>query len=149
MTPQPSSWTKFRSPSLARLPALRWQSLAAWLQIEMPFAAMPANAAALVALRLVRSTDEREPELLLTSLENFKLFSQEAALVRLERLQFAADAQGNVLVQGRPLPPLPGRRFVGSRCGFFRLRALRTNEGLGVGFLRLPLHDGGSPWHDS
>jgi hypothetical protein len=78
----------------------------------MPAAALPANRPAAIPLRLVRSTLEREPELLLTGLEEFKEFATAAAQVRLDRLQFAANAEGSVIVRGRPLPPLPGRRFV-------------------------------------
>jgi hypothetical protein len=104
-----------RIPS-ARLPDQPWQPLAAWLQAEMPVAAIPANEVSRVPLRLVRSTDEREPELLLTRLEELKQFAAEAARVRLNRLQFAANADGHVLVRGQPLPPLPGRRFVLYGC---------------------------------
>jgi hypothetical protein len=50
--------------------------------------------------------------LLLTSLETFKQHVLTAAQVRLGRLQFAADGQGNLLVRGKPLPPLPGQRYV-------------------------------------
>jgi hypothetical protein len=95
-----------------RLPELHWQSLDAWLRVEMPAAALPGALPAPVALRLVRSSDEREPELLLTPLEDLKHFATMAARVRLERLQFAANSDGDALVRGRPLPPLPGLRFV-------------------------------------
>ena len=100
-----------RVPS-EQLPDLRWQPLNAWLQVELPVAALPANEPRAVHLRLVRSTDEHEPELLLTSLENLSGFAAQAAQVRLDRLQIAASPDGNVLVRGTPLPPLPGRRFV-------------------------------------
>jgi hypothetical protein len=100
-----------RIPS-ARLPEIPWQPLNAWLQIETPAAALPGNNPAAIPLRLVRSTSESEPELLLTSLDELKQFAALAAQVRLDRLQFAASAEGSVLVRGRPLPPLPGRRFV-------------------------------------
>jgi hypothetical protein len=100
-----------RIPS-ARLPELPWQALNAWLQVSMPPAAMPGIAPELVPFRLVRSTREQEPELLLTRLEEFQAFAAGAAQVRLNRLQFAADASGAVLVRGQPLPPLPGQRFV-------------------------------------
>ena len=100
-----------RVPS-ARLPNLRWQPLEAWLQVELPVAAFPANEPASVPLRLVRSTDERNPELLFTRFAEFKRFAEQGAQVRLDRLQFAADAGGRVLVRGRPLPPLPGCRFI-------------------------------------
>ena len=32
--------------------------------------------------------------------------------MRIERLRFAVTADGRVLVQGTPLPPIPGSRFV-------------------------------------
>ena len=100
-----------RVPS-AQLPDLRWQPLSAWLQVEMPVTALPANEPGRTALQLVRSAEEQEPELLLTTLEEFRHFATEAAQVRLDRLQFAATADGRVLARGKPLPPLPGRRFV-------------------------------------
>lgn len=100
-----------RIPS-GRLPELSWLPLSAWLQVELPAAALPAHEPLPVPLRLVRSANERAPELLLTGLEDFHRFTDQAAQVRLERLQFAADSKGNVLVRGVPLPPLPGKRFV-------------------------------------
>jgi hypothetical protein len=100
-----------RIPS-GRLPELSWVPLNAWLQVEVPVAALPAHEPQPVPLHLVRSTSERAPELLLTGLEDFQRFAAQAAQVRLERLQFASDSQGNVLVRGTPLPPLPGKRFV-------------------------------------
>jgi hypothetical protein len=63
-------------------------------------------------LRLVRSTEEREPGLLLTTLEDWIGFALSAPEVRLRPLQFAMNETGQVLVRGEPLPPLRGRRFV-------------------------------------
>ncbi|HTB83795.1 MAG TPA: hypothetical protein VK742_09095 [Candidatus Sulfotelmatobacter sp.] len=100
-----------RIPS-GRLPELSWLPLNMWLQVEPPVAALPAQAVPAATLQLVRSTEERISELLLTSFEDFHRFTAQAAQVRLERLQFAADSKGNVLVRGAPLPPLPGKRFV-------------------------------------
>jgi hypothetical protein len=99
-----------------RFPALAWQPLSAWLQVEAPVAALPALEPRPVTLQLIRSTDEREPELLLTDMATFQRFVTEAAQVRLDRLHFAAAADGRVLVRGKPLPPLPGSRFV-LHCG--------------------------------
>jgi hypothetical protein len=95
-----------------RFPAVQWQSLDAWLQIEMPTAAIPAELPIPVSLRLFRSMDEQEPELLLTRIDDLACFAATAARVRLERLRFAANREGDVLVRGRPLPPVPGRHFV-------------------------------------
>lgn len=96
----------------AALPTAQWQSLAAWLRITLPIAALPGDTPAPVALRLVRSVEEREPQLLLTTVTALKEFVATTGRVRQERLTFAAAFSGAVLVRGRPLPPLPGRRFV-------------------------------------
>ena len=56
-------------------------------------------------------TEEREADWLLTTLDEWEQFAAHAARIRLERLQFAVDAEGRVLIRGRPLPPLPGGRF--------------------------------------
>jgi MoxR-vWA-beta-propeller ternary system protein len=98
--------------SAERLAELRWQSLQAWLKVELPAAAIPARAPEPVPLRLVRSSMEREPELLLTAAEEWQRFATQAPRVRLERLQFAADAEGRIIIRGRPLPPVPGSRYV-------------------------------------
>jgi hypothetical protein len=100
-----------RIPS-ERLPAASWGPLREWLQVRIPVAALPAGLPATVPLRLIRSTEERQADLLLTTIELFRRFSTDAAQVRLERLRFAASADGRVLVKGTPLPPLPGQRFV-------------------------------------
>ena len=100
-----------RIPS-ERLPTASWQPLSEWLRVELPVAAIPAYLPPTVSLRLVRSVEERDPDLLLTTLEEFHRFILEAANVRLERLRFATSDDSRVLVHGAPLPPLPGRRFV-------------------------------------
>jgi hypothetical protein len=100
-----------RIPS-ERLPTASWRPLSEWLRVELPVAALPGFLPATISFRLVRSADEREPDLLLTTLEEFNRFVLEAASVRLERLRFAASDDGRVLVHGTPLPPLPGKRFV-------------------------------------
>lgn len=98
------------------LPAIRWAPLARWLQVEAPAAGLPANDPEPVPLRLARSTAGPEPDLLLTRFDEWRDFVAGAAQVRLDRLRFAADPVGAVLVRGRPLPPLPGRRFVVHGC---------------------------------
>src|SRR4051812_33209224 len=100
-----------RVPS-RRLPELPWKPISAWSQVRLPLAAFPADLPAKAALRLARSTDEQPPTLLLTSIGDFTAFSKNAAAIRLNPLRFAANAAGEVLIRGNPLPPLPGRRFV-------------------------------------
>jgi hypothetical protein len=115
-----------RIPS-TQLPNLRWLPITEWLKVEAPTAALPGildlPAASkpsedgqpatfnLQPLTLVRSSIENEPELLLTTIDEFTRFAEAAPQVRLDRLQFAANADGSVLVRGLPLPPLPGKRF--------------------------------------
>lgn len=99
-----------RIPS-ACLPELRWLPLDAWLRVDVAVAAMPAHGPERVPLQLARSTEEREPELLLTNLKSLKDFAATAARIRLEHLRFAVNAAGDVLLRGTPLPPLTGRRF--------------------------------------
>jgi hypothetical protein len=93
------------------LPELAWQPISAWSEIRFPLAAFPADLPAKVSLRLVRSFEEREPALLLTSIADFSSFAANAAAIRLNPLRFAANGNGEVLIRGNPLPPLPGRRF--------------------------------------
>jgi hypothetical protein len=100
-----------RIPSI-QLPKLPWKPLAVWLQVENSPAALPGLQPNPVQMRLVRSGHECDPELLITRLEDLKQFAATAAQVRLGRLEFAANAKGDVLVRGRPLPGLPGQRFV-------------------------------------
>lgn len=97
------------------LPTTTWQPLKAWIQVERPFSQTisehsPDFSAA--PIQLVRSTEEREPNLLLTSLDDWHGFAISASELRLRPLRFAVNAESLVLVQGEPLPPLPGRRFV-------------------------------------
>lgn len=94
------------------LPTLTWQPLAAWLRVEMSGAALPGLAPRPVELRLVPSSEEVEPQLLITSLTDWVAFVRQAPLIRLERLRFSASADRRVLVWGTPLPPVPGKRYV-------------------------------------
>jgi hypothetical protein len=95
-----------------RLPDLRWTPLAKWCQVALPPAALAGTPPGPVPLRLVRSTEEQPPNLLLVDLETWTNFALRAAEVRLRPLRFAVSAERRVLVRGLPLPPLPGGRFV-------------------------------------
>ena len=64
-----------------------------------------------VSIRIVRSTEERTIELLVTTVDQWREFALNAPEIRLRHLRFATDGDGNVVVRGIPLPPLPGRQF--------------------------------------
>jgi hypothetical protein len=120
-----------RIPSEA-LPALNWQPVNTWLRVRMPSVdpvlsgAKPAEAGTPyerknppphvggygVPLRIVRSAEEHPIALLMTSLADWREFALTAPEIRLRQLRFAVDGAGNVVVRGKPLPPLPGRHFV-------------------------------------
>ena len=100
-----------RVPS-RQLPQLAWKPINAWSEVRFPLAAFPADLPSKVSLQLVRSFDEHEPALLLSSIADFASFSASAAAIRLNPLRCAANASGEVLIRGNPLPPLSGRRFV-------------------------------------
>jgi hypothetical protein len=93
-------------------PPLAWQPLCTWLQVTLAPAAWAAETPRPIALRLVASSIEIAAGLLLTTLESWADFARSAPLARLRPLRFAASTEGEVLIEGRPLPPLPGRRYV-------------------------------------
>jgi hypothetical protein len=100
------------------LPALNWQPVSTWLRVRMPLtpALSPSDGTretvGSVPLRIVRSAEERPIALLMSSLAEWREFALNAPEIRLRQLRFAVDEAGNVVVRGRPLPPLPGRQFV-------------------------------------
>ena len=100
-----------RIPS-AGLPALPWQPMAKWLQVQAPVAAMPGALPERVTLSLTRSGSESAANLLRTNLDSWKQFALSAGMIRLKPLRFAVSSSGDVLVHGQPIPPLPGLRYV-------------------------------------
>lgn len=114
------------------LPALNWQPVNTWLRVQMPsspyvgkcppprvggyeghgglVAARPGLP--LVSIQIARSAEERPVELLVTIVDDWREFAVTAPEIRLRQLRFAADVDGNVVIRGKPLPPLPGRQFV-------------------------------------
>jgi hypothetical protein len=97
----------------ATLPDLEWEALSDWLQVELRPRAVAGKAlGGSVPLRLTRTGQELVAELLMTRLDLWESFANNAPEVRLRPLRFAVDADRNVLIRGNPLPPLPGRHFV-------------------------------------
>lgn len=94
------------------LPEGKWTPLAEWLICALPPTAWPGSPPPRARLRLVRATAPVEPSLLLLPLRDWQAYAATAPQVRLDRLSFALDGAGRVLVRGTPLPPLDGERFV-------------------------------------
>jgi hypothetical protein len=103
--------TNSRIPG-SSFPALEWQPLAQWAQVELPPAALPAELPGRSGLRLVRSAEEKTANVLLTNLNSWLEFASRAPEIRLRQLRFAASAAGEVIICGTPLPAIPGRRYV-------------------------------------
>lgn len=94
------------------LPAGPWEPLAAWLRVELPSSDTSLAAAPRMALKLIRSSEPRAATWLLTDMNEWRCYASTAPQARLARWTFAADAAGNVIVRGTPLPPLRGTQYV-------------------------------------
>jgi hypothetical protein len=98
--------------SATPLPELFWQPLQQWSPVDAPASALPGHRPDPVMPTLVRSEREQEASVIVTSLAELESFVRNAAQVRMDRLQFAAAADGQVIIRGSPLPPVTGRRYV-------------------------------------
>ena len=94
-----------------RLPEGPWRPLHRWLGVTLAQARLGGRIERRIELRLVRSTVERAVSLIETTIDLWHRWAAEAPELRLKSLRFAAAADGRVLVQGEPLPPLPGTRY--------------------------------------
>ncbi len=94
-----------------RLPAVEWRPLSELLVPRPQAAALAAPSPVPVALRMVAAAAEQPAAALLLGFEVWLDWCDRAPELRLSRLQFAAAADGRVIVRGQPLPPLPGTRL--------------------------------------
>jgi hypothetical protein len=100
-----------------------WVSLNEVFEPKAQVACLPGQPQSKVPLRLVRADRVAEPGLLLTTPAAWRDFAVTAPQTRLDRLRFAVCAERHVAVHGRPLPPIPGRRYleedgIAVPCGF-------------------------------
>lgn len=98
-----------RIPS-GRLPEGSWTPIAAWLKPTPQHAASSGPPPSKVTPRLVRDDAEREAAILVVRGETLAAWAETAPASRLKPLAFAVCEDGRVLVKGKPLPSLPGRR---------------------------------------
>ena len=94
------------------LPEGPWVALTDIVRPTAPPAALAGQAPLPSGLRLVRSGRPREANVLLTGLDRWLAYAQEASQARLQPLCFAVSAEAQVIVRGSPLPPLPGQLLV-------------------------------------
>jgi len=93
------------------LPPLKWCTLQDFLPVEMLVAALAGEGESAIAVRLVRSDIERKSELLLVHWKDWAHYGRKAPNIRLAPLRFATNTEGETLIWGEPLPPLPGTVF--------------------------------------
>jgi len=140
-----------------RLPEVRWLTVSQWLSIRIPPAALPGELSRTAVLTLAlgpgRSIDAHEV-LLLCGVEAFREFLLLGPLHRVRPLRFVVnDASSEVLVRGRPLPSVPGERYVladgiATPAGYrwspsVGASVVRSWLGLGDGAIALWRADGG------
>lgn len=94
------------------LPEGLWKSLRLWMEVELPRTSLPGQIADRMSLTLVRDSQVREANLLLTTMQQWLTYGSTAPQVRLDRWHFAVSSSREVLIRGVPLAPIPGRHFV-------------------------------------
>ncbi len=97
-----------RTPT-AQLPVLAWQAMQAFVPLELPTAALPAQGAPRYRVRLVPSARAEAGAALLTTLAAWRAYAEVAPEIRLTGLRFAVAADQRVLLLGTPLPPIAGQ----------------------------------------
>ncbi len=95
----------------SKFPDLAWQPLADVLKIIPPVAAIAGQVSAPESFRLVPSAVVKKSEALITSVTHLKQYAQTAYRFRLQSLRMVVNQNGQALLLGNPLPPLPGREY--------------------------------------
>ncbi len=105
-----------RIPQTALPPGLQWVSVAERFQPVLEQRSLPASAGSIQPplLHMIRGENVAEPNVLHLPHERFASWVARAPEIRLAPLQFACSAHPDTLVRGRPLPSLPGQRYVES-----------------------------------
>jgi hypothetical protein len=94
------------------LPDGPWTPLKEWLQPAAPPTLLPGKVTSRASLRLVRTTAERNANLVCVGFRAWRDYAVSAPQIRLHRLSFAVSGDAQTLIRGEPLPPLPGTRYV-------------------------------------
>ncbi|OQP65947.1 hypothetical protein A3860_15265 [Niastella vici] len=97
---------------VGRLQLLNWVPLPAFITVELPVSALPGKINQQHTIRLVPSRQSQAGNALLTDLDTWKAYGEQAPLVRLQQTRFAVSANNKVLIIGSPLPALPGKEYV-------------------------------------
>lgn len=96
---------------VGKMPTLNWLPIASFVTVDLPVAALPAQIQDTVTAKLIRSKEMEEANFLLLPWKLWQEYALATSNIRLKPLTFAVSEQGEVVVYGKPLPPLPGRLF--------------------------------------
>lgn len=99
------------STPVALLQNMRWIPIQKFVPLEMPVAAMPGKVDHKCPIRLLASDRVEEGKALLTSLQAWSVYAENAPEIRLKQLSFALSEKQSVLIIGTPLPPVPGQEY--------------------------------------
>jgi hypothetical protein len=100
-----------------KMPPGPWVRIGDWLRLELPDAEtsrgeFSRRSLPRVSLTLVRDATPRQPTILRTSIQAFERYGSNAPAVRISQWTFVMRADGECLVRGLPLPPVPGEQIV-------------------------------------
>ena len=112
-----------RSVPSNRLPGGEWISLKDWLPVALPSCRFAGVMADPPPIRLVRSNQTQQVNLMLCDFHAWSNYALNAAKFRLNSLKFACSENEKVLVHGTPLPPIQGSLWfethgIAVPCGF-------------------------------
>jgi hypothetical protein len=96
---------------VATLPVLQWLPVAAFINIEIPVAALPGHLDQPAIISIISSAKNKKGAALLTTLQQWKAYASNAPAIRLAPLQFAVSQNSDVLIIGNPLPAIPGKEL--------------------------------------
>lgn len=96
----------------ATLPDGTWIPISEWMILQMPAAGFAAAINQLILLNLVRSDSPVEANLLKVGWSIWRDYAISAPQIRLNQWEFAVSDNGEALIRGRPVAPLPGIRYV-------------------------------------
>lgn len=94
------------------LPDGTWIPISEWLTLQMPAAGFAAPISQRVPLSIVRSDSPVEANMLKVAWKVWRDYAISAPVIRLNQWAFAVSDQGEALIRGRPVAPLPGIRYV-------------------------------------
>jgi len=100
-----------RLTPIDQLKEMEWHSISSFIKVELPVSVLPGKPGEQITIKIISSDSVKEGAALLTSLSDWKNFSETASASRLNRLRFAVSDKEEVMIMGNPLPPLPGMEY--------------------------------------